>query len=97
MSDSLEKKGIQQQTNGGGVNNSGEERSLVLNLQALENEEGLLLEEKRALVDVKEKLCRIREEIEERKRRIEALKNEIAKLKYQCEELANVLSIPVRK
>lgn len=67
-------------------------------LQELEKEENALLQQKRDLLNIEEELqLKIREEIEARKHRIETLKNETVELKRQCEELTNLINIPVPK
>jgi predicted RNase H-like nuclease (RuvC/YqgF family) len=75
-----------------------EKEDLQLVLQELEREENDLVEEKLCLLDIERELqLKIEDEIEAKRRKIEELKNEVSELKRRCEELANLLNIPVRK
>ena len=71
---------------------------ILLALRGLINEEQDLVLKRNNLIEIYNKLiCMIREEIETRRKRIEGLRREINELKYLCEEIANILCIPIKK
>jgi predicted RNase H-like nuclease (RuvC/YqgF family) len=65
--------------------------------QLTEEEYKLLEEKKRLLVTMEELENRLTNEIRKRKSTISSLKAEISELRMTCEELANVLGIPILK
>ena len=67
----------------------------LVNLAQEENE--LLEEKKRLLVAMEELESRLTFEIKKRKSTIDSLRADISELRASCEELANVLGIPVLK
>jgi polyhydroxyalkanoate synthesis regulator phasin len=67
----------------------------LVNLAQEENQ--LLEEKKRLLIAMEELENRLTFEIKKRKSTIDSLKADISELRASCEELANVLGIPVLK
>ena len=71
---------------------------ILLALRGLINEEQDLVLKRNNLIEIYNKLiCMVRDEIETRRKRIEGLRREINKLKFLCEEIANILCIPIKK
>ena len=71
---------------------------ILMALRELINEEQDLVLKRDNLIEIYNKLiCMVRDEIEIRRKRIEGLRNEINELKFLCEEIANILRIPINK
>ena len=71
---------------------------ILLALRGLINEEQDLVLKRNNLIEIYNKLiCMVGEEIETRRKRIEDLRREINELKFLCEEIANILCIPINK
>ena len=71
---------------------------ILLALRELINEEQDLVLKRNNLIEIYNKLiCMVKDEIEIKRKRIEGLRNEINELKFLCEEIANILCIPINK